>query len=67
MGGVEGRGEALGAGAGAGAGGVARANANDPRIRVLHERLVGQRAVLWQEMETKMVSFGVFFVHEVFL
>ena len=50
-GGLEGHGEGARAGAGA-----ARANANDPRLRMLHERLVGQRAVLWQEIETKMVG-----------
>lgn len=56
---LEGRGE----GVGAGAGGLGVARANDPRIKVLHERLVGQRAVLWQEIETKMVGFGFVLVN----
>ena len=37
--------------AGSGAGASA-----DPRVKVLHELLVAQRRVLWEEIETKMVG-----------
>lgn len=34
------------------------AKPDDPRIKVLHEKLVRHRAVLWEEIETKMVGWG---------
>ncbi|CAN0189021.1 unnamed protein product [Scytosiphon promiscuus] len=43
------------AAAGGGAGSRRRARAEDPRVRVLQQRLVRQRVVLWEDIEGKMV------------
>lgn len=36
--------------------------ASDPRIKVLHQRLVRQRGAFWEEIEMKLVSVLVVFV-----